>query len=147
MTVRKIITQNGNKIWAIHEDANILDALEKMAFRDIGAIPVVNTEKKLVGIFSERDLARKSILKGINGYQESITTMMTHKVLTVDVKDTLFECMKIMTEKHIRHLPVLEGDNLVGMITMRDVVKEIISEQTGTISELKAYIQGAYTGY
>ncbi|MEM6800342.1 MAG: CBS domain-containing protein [Bacteroidota bacterium] len=146
MTVRKIINQNGGKIWTINRSASVLDALEKMAFRGIGALPVVDQQKQLVGIFSERDYARKSINLNKNPKDLSIESMMTPKVITVDIKDSLFDCMKIMTDKHIRHLPVQENNSLVGMITMRDVVREIISDQKGTISELTAYIHGSYVG-
>jgi CBS domain-containing protein len=114
-----------------------------MAEKNVGALLVIDKDS-LVGIFSERDYARKVILKGKSSKDTSVSELMTPEVFYMDTDATLEECMALMTAKHIRHLPVLENKQLVGIVTLGDVVKQIIVEQKFTIGELEKYITGGY---
>lgn len=147
MTVKKIIQKKGSAIFFVRQTATVWDALELMEIHNIGAVLVLDDAGNLKGIFSERDYARKGILKGRPAARTPITEIMTHNVIVVSIEDTLANCMRIMSNKHIRHLPVMDNNQLLGMVTIRDVVKEIISAQTGKIRELEAYIEGSYGGF
>ncbi len=147
MTVKKLIQKKGNALYFVRNTASVWKALETMEIHNIGAVLVLDENGVLEGIFSERDYVRKGILKGRTAAKTPVIEVMTPKVFTVDVDASLAQCMRIMSEKHIRHLPVKEGSKLMGMITIRDVVKEIISDQHGKIRELEAYIQGSYGGF
>ena len=138
-TVRDILTTKGHQIWSISPHATVYEALEVMAAKDIGALLVVENGK-LVGIFSERDYARKVILKGRASKETTVSELMTHTVFCVSPDNTLEDCMAIMTSRQIRHLPVLHSECLVGVITLGDVVKKIISEQQFTIDQLESYV-------
>jgi len=140
-TVNEVLKNKGREIWTISPLATVFQALELMAQKDVGALPVVQNGK-LVGIFSERDYARKVILKGKASKDTVVSELMTQTVFYVSPENTLDDCMALMTSKQIRHLPVLERDRLVGMITLGDVVKRIISEQEFTIQELEKYVKG-----
>ena len=141
-TVKDLLKSKGYEIWAIWPRATVFEALEIMADKDIGALLVTEGDR-LVGIFSERDYARKVILKGRTSKDTAVSELMTQAVFCVNLDTTLEECMALMTSKQIRHLPVLSGEWLVGMITLGDVVKGIISEQEFTIHQLESY---AYDG-
>ena len=110
---------------------------------DVGVLLVID-KGRLVGIFSERNYARKVILKGKSSKETSVGELMTQEVFYINPEDTLQECMALMTAKHIRHMPVLENDQLVGVVTLGDVVKQIISDQKFFIGELEKYIYGGY---
>lgn len=140
-TVNEVLKNKGREIWTISPLATVFQALELMAQKDVGALPVVQNGK-LVGIFSERDYARKVILKGKASKDTAVSELMTQTVFYVSPENTLDECMALMTSQQIRHLPVLDRDRLVGMITLGDVVKRIISEQEFTIHELEKYVKG-----
>ncbi len=140
-TVRQLLKSKGQEIWWVTPETLVYDALKLMADKDIGAVLVMK-DGKLVGIFSERDYARKVILKGRSSKDTPVGELMSKKIFYVTPDNTLEECMAIMTEQHIRHLPVLEDGKVVGMITMRDVVQQIIKDQKFTIEELKKYIIG-----
>ena len=114
-----------------------------MAPKNVGALLVVDNGK-LIGIFSERDYARKVILKGKSSKATTVGELMTREVFKAGPKDTLQESMALMTAKHIRHMPVLKNDQLIGIVTLGDVVKQIISEQNFKINELEKYISGGY---
>jgi CBS domain-containing protein len=141
-TVNEVLKNKGREIWTISPLATVFQALELMAQKDVGALPVVQNGK-LVGIFSERDYARKVILKGKASKDTAVSELMTQTVFYVSPENTLDECMALMTSKQIRHLPVLDHDRLTGVITLGDVVKRIISEQEFTIQELEKYVKGA----
>lgn len=141
VTVRQCLQSKGGEIWSIHPDISVYEALEMMAEKDIGALLVLDGEK-LVGIFSERDYARKVILQGKSSRDTWVSEIMTPKVVYVRPEQTIEECMALMTDKHIRHLPVLDGERLVGVISIGDVVKAIISEQKFVITQLEHYITG-----
>jgi signal-transduction protein with cAMP-binding, CBS, and nucleotidyltransferase domain len=140
-TVGELLKNKGQEIWSISPLATVFQALELMAQKEIGALPVV-TNNKLVGIFSERDYARKVILKGRASRDTTVSELMTQTVYYVNPENTLEDCMALMTSKQIRHLPVLENGRLVGIVTLGDVVKKIISDQEFRIHELEKYVIG-----
>ncbi len=141
ITVRDILQGKGNQIWWISPDATVYDALELMAEKNVGALLVLDGEK-IVGIFSERDYARKIILKGKASKETFVEEIMTSEVTTVRPGQSVEECMALMTDKRIRHLPVLEGEKLLGLISIGDVVKAVISEKEFIIKQLETYIHG-----
>jgi CBS domain-containing protein len=139
--VAELLNAKGRDIWAVAPETSVFDALQTMADKEIGALLVVDG-RKLVGVFSERDYARKVVLKGKSSKSTAVQEMMTRRVFFVGPEETTATCMKLMTDQHVRHLPVLEGDRLVGIITIGDVVKQVISDQEFTIAELTKYIAG-----
>jgi CBS domain-containing protein len=141
-TVRTVLQTKKNELWSIHPDAVVFEALKIMAEKNIGALLVMQKET-VVGIFSERDYARKIILKGESSRTTAVKDVMTSAVLTVNPEQSIDECMALMTEKHIRHLPVVENGKLIGLISIGDVVKAIISEHKYTIQQLENYITGS----
>ena len=140
-TIGDILRAKGQAIWAVAPDTTVYQALELMAEKNIGAVLVVQ-EDKLVGIMSERDYARKVILKGKASKNIPVRDIMTERVVYVHPDQTTEECMVLMTNKRIRHLPVLEGERLIGVVSIGDVVKAIISEQEFVIEQLEHYITG-----
>ncbi len=141
INVRDILQEKGKEIWRVSPDTSVFDALKLMADRNIGALLVLDGEK-LAGIFSERDYARKVILKGKASKDTAVREIMTAVVVTVRMAQTVEECMELMTANRIRHLPVMEGDQLAGVISIGDVVKAIISDREFTIKQLENYITG-----
>jgi len=127
-TVGELLQAKGHDIWSITPDATVYEALELMAQKDVGALMVMDAGK-LVGILSERDYARKVILKGRFSKETPVREIMTEKVTYVGSDDTIEECMALMGEMRLRHLPVFEGDRLIGVISIGDVGKAIIAEQ------------------
>lgn len=140
-TVEQLIHAKGSEIWSIAPQATTYNALQIMAEKNVGALLVMEKEK-LVGIFSERDYARKVILKDKSSKNTSVGELMTREVFYIDANSTLEESMALMTAKRIRHLPVLKNNQLVGIVTLGDVVKQIISDQKFAIRELEKYITG-----
>jgi len=138
-----LLKDKGKDIWSIEPRETAFKALETMAQRNVGALLVID-KGKLVGIFSERDYARKVILKGKSSKETTVGELMTPDVFYASPENTLQETMALMTTKHIRHMPVLKDGRLIGMVTLGDVVKQIISEQKFTIKELAKYISGGY---
>lgn len=142
-TVRQILQSKGGKIWSISPQSTVFEALVLMEEKDVGAVLVVENEK-LVGIFSERDYARKVVLKGRSSKDTKVSELMSSDVLYVHPNQTIDECMALMTNKHFRHLPVLDNDKLVGIITIGDAVKAVIADQEVMINSLENYIRGGY---
>ncbi len=138
-TVKEILEAKSHKLLSISPQASVLDALELMADRDVGALVVLDGDG-LAGIFSERDYARKVILHGKSSKATPVSEIMTHKVVCVRPDQSVEECMALMTDKRIRHLPVLEDRKVIGVISIGDVVKEVISEQRFVIEQLEHYI-------
>jgi len=130
-------------VWWIGPNAMVIDAIRLMDGKNVGALPVVD-KGALVGIVSERDYTRKVILKEKSSKETPVSDIMTEQLLTVNPGDSITECMRIMTEKRVRHLPVLEGTNLVGMLSIGDLVNWFISAHTATIDNLERYITGDY---
>jgi len=141
ITIRELLKTKPTDVWSVAPDATVYDALDAMAKKDIGALPVVEGGH-VVGIFSERDYARKVILKGRSSKEMRIDELMSSPVLYVRPEQTVEDCMALMTEKRVRHLPVLENDKLIGVITIGDIVKQIIVQQEYTIEQLENYIKG-----
>jgi CBS domain-containing protein len=141
VTVRQILKNKNSQIWSTQPEATVYSALQLMADKGIGALLVL-ADGKLVGIFSERDYARKVILHGKSSVETPVSEIMTPGVITVRLDQTIGECMTLMTEKRFRHLPVVEGDRVVGVISIGDVVKAIISDQEFMIKQLEIYISG-----
>lgn len=140
-TVEQILDAKGSDIWSITPGATVFEAIEMMAEKEVGALLVVKGEK-LVGIVSERDYARKVILKGRLSKKTSIQDIMTTDVVYASPDQSVEQCMALMTEKRIRHLPVMDGERLCGMLSIGDLVKAVIAEQKLVISELERYISG-----
>ena len=140
-TVREILRNKGCDVWSIAPDATVYEALCLMADKNVGAVLVIDA-CTLVGILSERDYARKVILHGKSSRDTLVREIMTERMVYVRPEQTAEECMALMTEKRVRHLPVLEGDRLVGVVSIGDVVKGIISEQEFVIDQLEHYISG-----
>lgn len=138
-TVGELLKMKGREVWSISPQESVYRALEIMAEKDIGALLVIE-DGILVGIFSERDYARKVILRARSSKDTSVGELMTQAVVCADAGDTLEDCMASMTEKKIRHLPVLERGRLKGIVTLGDVVKRIISEQEFTIHQLESFV-------
>jgi len=135
-----ILKAKGNTVWSIHPSATVHEALRLMAEKNVGALLVV--DGSVVGIFSERDYARKVILEGRSSLNTLVREIMTEKVLFVQPEQSIDECMAIMTRAHVRHLPVMEGSKLVGIISIGDVVKGLIADKDMEIQQLENYIDG-----
>lgn len=139
--VRDLLESKGRDVWTVAPDVTVFEALEQMASRDVGALVVVE-EGAVVGVFSERDYARQIILKERTSRSTPVRDIMSKRVLFVQPDQSVAECMALMTEKHNRHLPVLDGQRLVGIISIGDVVQSVISDQAFTIDQLERYISG-----
>ena len=139
MKVSGILARKKNAaVWSIGPNAMVIDAIRLMDEKNVGALPVVENGK-LVGIVSERDYTRKVILKGRSSKDTPVSDIMTKQVLTVNPSNSVTECMQIMTDKRVRHLPVLEGTNLVGILSIGDVLNWLLSAQKATIENLERY--------
>lgn len=141
VTVRHLLQEKGTQVWSLTAKATLLEALRLMDEKDIGAVPIIDNGK-LVGIFSERDYARQVAQTERLNLDVSVDVLMTKVVYVVTPDQTIDECMETMTQKHIRHLPVVEDTKVIGLISIGDVVKEIISDRESTIQGLENYITG-----
>ena len=139
LTVRELLAKKGSEVWSVSPDATVYDALQVMAARNVGAVLVLE-DGDLAGILSERDYARQVILKGKASRDTPVRDIMTTSLVTVSPERTIDDCMALMTERRIRHLPVLQSDVLLGVLSIGDVVKAVISEKEFHIEQLESYI-------
>lgn len=139
MLVSQLLQNKGNNIYSVTSHVSVFDALKVMGEKNIGALLVIENDA-LIGIISERDYARKVILKNKNSRDTLVKEIMTEHVITVSPTSTIDECMTLMSDKHFRHLPVVEGSKVVGIISVGDIVTSIISEQKNVIEQLHSYI-------
>ena len=142
INVRDLVRRKGSRVYSVTPDATVLQALQLMADENIGAVLVMRAEK-VAGILSERDCVRKLDLAGKTAAKTRVDEIMTSNVLYVEASQSLDECMAIMIDKNIRHLPVYENGNLLGVISVRDVLKEVVDYQQFMITQLEHYISGA----
>ena len=142
-TVKQILKTKGNEIWSISSDQTVYSALEIMSAKDAGAL-VVMDNGKLAGILSERDYARKVILQGASSLKTPVKEIMTTKVAYVTPENTVEECMALMTDKRCRHLPVMENNQVVGVLSIGDLVKASIAQKEFVINQLETYINGDF---
>jgi len=140
-TVRDILQGKGRDVWSVGPEATVLEALQRMAEKEIGALAVMDGAR-LVGIISERDYARKVFLLGRSSPTTLVKEIMTSHVVHTHLDQPIEECMAVMTDKRIRHLPVIEAGNLVGIISIGDLVKAIIADQKFIIEQLERFITG-----
>lgn len=141
-TVRQILEQKGRAVWSVSPDAMVYEALQLMAEKDVGALVVLD-QGRLVGIMSERDYARKVFLKGKASPNTPVREVMTERVVTARLSQSVEECMALMTVHRMRHLPVVEGEELVGVISIGDVVKASLADKDFLIQQLEHYITGS----
>ena len=140
-SVGSILSHKGSAVWSIAPNSMVFDAIQLMADKNVGALPVVDNGQ-LLGMISERDYTRKVILKGKSSKDTPVREIMTQELITVNMADSVNDCLRVMTDSRIRHLPVMEGRKLVGLVSIGDLVKWIISAQTATIDALEKYITG-----
>jgi CBS domain-containing protein len=145
-TVRDLLKIKGDQVWTISPEASVLETLQLMADKDIGALLVIDAEE-IIGIISERDLVRSFAKTKTCLLDLEVQNYMTRGVITVNQDQSIDECMQVMTKERIRHLPVVENQKLIGLISMRDVVKEMISSKQSTINSLADYIEGRGYGH
>ncbi len=139
--IRDILNHKGNSVWTVAPDATVFEAIQMMADKNIGALLVIEGEK-LIGIISERDYTRKVILKGRASKETLVRDILSGKIIFVTPEHTVEECMRLMTEHRIRHLPVLDSARIAGVVSIGDLVNWIISAQNSAIHQLQTYITG-----
>ncbi|MGD2163296.1 MAG: CBS domain-containing protein [Anaerolineales bacterium] len=144
-TIRFLLDKKGHDVWSIPPDATVYDALRLLDERDIGALLVIRGDD-LVGILSERDYARKVALKGKTSMKTPVSEIMTDQVVVVEPERTIEQAMAIMTERRLRHLPVVEDQTVIGLVSIGDLVKEIIADKEFIIDQLESYIAGERSG-
>ncbi|MHC4501896.1 MAG: CBS domain-containing protein [Planctomycetota bacterium] len=142
-TVKELLTIKGGGVWSVTPQTSVIEALKAMAEKDVGAMLVIEG-KRLVGVFSERDYAREAGREGKVSEDASVGDLMSKRVLYVEPTTRLEECMALMTEKHVRHLPVLAREKVIGVVTIGDVVKEIITKQRISLKKMERYITREY---
>jgi CBS domain-containing protein len=139
--VKQLLGQKGHEVWSVDVEEPVLEAIQMMADKHVGALPVTRNGE-LVGVISERDYARKVILLGRSSAETPVWQIMSSPVVTVTPDDDVRQCMQVMTEKRIRHLPVVDSGRMVGMISIGDLVRAVIEEQEQTIEHLERFISG-----
>ena len=146
-TVNSILANKGSAIWSISPDATVFEAIQLMAEKNVGALPVVQNDQ-LVGIISERDYTRKVILQGKSSKETPVRDIMTQRLVTADPDDRVSECMRRITENRVRHLPVLEGNKMVGILSIGVLLAWLIAAQRNALDNLERYVTGDFpSGY
>lgn len=140
-TMQQLLDKKGHEVWSVHPDDSVFDAIKKMADKKIGSL-VVLADDQIVGIITERHYARNVILKGKSSFKTPVRDIMAARVVCARTDQTVEECMAVMTEKRIRHLPVVDQERLVGLVSIGDLVKSTIADREFTIEQLIHYIQG-----
>jgi CBS domain-containing protein len=140
-TINEILSHKGNNVWSVSPDATVFDAIQMMADKNVGALLVVQNEK-LIGIISERDYTRKVILQGKSSKQTPVKEILSSHVVEVSPSHTVEECLRLMTDHRVRHLPVMDSGRIVGVVSIGDLVNWIITAQSTTIHQLQTYIAG-----
>lgn len=143
-TIDSVMNQKPREVWSVAPDATVYDAIALMAEKNVGALLVVENGS-LVGIVSERDYTRKVMLRGKRSRETLVREIMSTQLTTVDPKESVDDCLRFMTEKRIRHLPVVKGGEIYGVVSIGDLVKHVISVQSATLDQLERYISGGYT--
>ena len=141
-TIREILSHKGTQAWSISPEATVFDAIQMMADKNVGAL-LVTEENRLVGIISERDYTRKVALHGKTSKETRVREIMPDAMVAVTPDDSVEDCMRLMTENRVRHLPVVEGPNVVGIVSIGDLVNWIISTQSAHIEQMEQYISGS----
>ena len=141
--VGSILEKKGHQLWSIDAAATVFEAISMMAEKNVGALPVMK-DSRLLGMISERDYTRKIILHGRVSRETLVADIMTKNVLTVSGNDSVAACLEIMTKNHVRHLPVMDGDRLIGLVSIGDLVNWIILAQSNAIEDLHRFVTGAY---
>ncbi len=144
-TIDSVLSQKSSEVWSISPDATVFDAIALMSAKNIGALLVTENER-LLGIFSERDYARKVALKGKSSRTTAVREIITTPVISVEPSSTVEDCMRLMTDKRVRHLPVLEQNKLIGVVSIGDLVNWIITAQHVALTQMEDYISGKYPG-
>jgi CBS domain-containing protein len=144
MPVGEILSQKSPVVWSVPPEATVLEAIKVMAEKNVGALLVIR-DGRLVGLLSERDYTRNVILKGRSSKDTPVQEIISGKVISVSADHTVQDCMRLMTEHRVRHLPVVEGSRILGVISIGDLVNQIISSQDATIQQLETYITGLPT--
>ena len=142
-TIRELLDSKGADVWSVDPSTSVLDALEIMADKNIGALLVMDEAAKLLGIFSERDYARKIVLQGKRSKDTKVVDIMTKRVVCVHPDQGIRDCMALITRERVRHLPVIDNDHVVGVVSIGDIVKSIIDNQDLLIQQLEHYIAGS----
>jgi CBS domain-containing protein len=145
MPISAVLAQKSSQVASVRSDATVFEAITLMAEKNVGALPVIE-DGRLMGMISERDYTRKVAIKGKSSKQTWVREIMSQQVTVVTPAHTVEECMRLMTEKHIRHLPVMDGEKMAGIVSIGDLIKWIISVQAETIEQLRNYISGNYPG-
>ncbi len=140
-SARQLLDAKGSDVWSVHPDAAVYDAIEMMADKGVGALMVLD-DGALVGVISERDYARKVILLGRSSKDTAVKEIMTARVIYARPDQTVEDCMALMTQKRIRHLPIVDGSDLLGVVSIGDLVKTMLAEQQFVIEQLEQYISG-----
>ena len=143
--ISAVLNQKGSAVWSISPEATVFEGIQMMAEKNIGALLVMDGDR-LVGVISERDYTRQVALKGKSSKLVQVQEIMSHTLHTITARHTVEECMRIMTDNRVRHLPVLEGDKVVGVVSIGNLVNWIISAQSAAIGHLEDYISGKYPG-
>ena len=140
--ISSLLYQKTSALWSVSPETTVFDAIRVMAEKNIGALPVLSADRRLAGIFTERDYTRKVALQGKSSRETRVSEIISTELVTVSADDSVEDCMRLMTENRVRHLPVMEGKNLIGIISIGDLVNWIISTQNAAIEQMERYIAG-----